>query len=102
MPAKITRVVSNIATSKAYINHETRVGVSSVLMKKYIPGLPVRGRTTAFYLRPLQLSGNEPWRKGGLVFTPGRWLIKTGRVVQGICHVRKRDLMENERINLYG
>ena len=47
----------------AYINHENPDMFVVTAHEKYISYQPVTDRTTAFYMRPLQLSGNPPWQK---------------------------------------
>ena len=75
MPPKITRAVSNIAISKAFIDHENpdRCGVTAY--EKYIVSTSSRSYNGVLGI----YAPSTALRKCCLVFTSGRWSTKTGR-----------------------
>ena len=75
MPLKITRAVSNIAISKTYIDHENPDSRVVTASEKYIVSTILRSYNGVLYLP----APSTAFRKGGLVFTSGRWSTKTGR-----------------------
>ena len=90
--SQFTDITSSI--SKTYIDHENPDSRVVTATENYIVS-PVRDRATSFYafLRPLQLSGKAVWFSRQAVGRQNR---------PGLCkvYVRKRDLVENEQINL--
>ena len=60
----------------ANINHENTDRCVATFYEKYLPCRPVQDRTTAFYLRHLQLSGNASSQEKAV--RSGSWSTKSG------------------------